>query len=901
MTSRSTIGPYPVLGKLGEGGMGEVYRARDLTLQRDVAIKTLPEAFLADPDRRARFEREAQTLASLNHPHIAHIYGVIGPADGGPALVMELVEGEDLAQRISRGPVPLDEALPIARQIADALQAAHDQGIIHRDLKPANVKLRPDGTVKILDFGLAKAIAPADALSGGALENSPTFTSPARLRGGAGEGGTAIGMIMGTAPYMAPEQARGKAVDKRADIWAFGCLLFEMLTARRAFAGEDVTDTITSVLRDEPDWTLLPSALSPSIERFLRRCFAKNPRERVQDAGDLRLALDGAFDVPQTGAAASSPRGRSRLALTAAIVLAVALLAGFAGWWLRPAPEAGDVRVRRFTVSPAPESMATATTNRDVAISPDGALLAYMAVEGNVRSLYVRRLDSLASTMLRRADRYFEPFISHDSRWVAFNDEADLTLRKIAVTGGTPVTIASIGREMLGATWGDDDTIVYATEVGLWRVPATGGSPENILKSDGARGEILSWPAFLPGSKVVLYAAGSGGRVSDWTIHALDLRTGATKLLVRGGTNPLYSRTGHLLYVTEQTLHGVAFDAASVQTRGDPAVLQDDIAAKGSGSANVVLAGDGTLAYVAGTGPVSPRQLLWLGRDGSTESLGLPPRPYTMARLSPDGTRIVVDVRDAEGDLWMWDIARRGLSRFTNYDGVDGTPVWTRDGRNLVYSSTREGAMNLFIQPADGTGAPRRILGSPFIDAAGSLTPDGRQVIFRRVTDAAAGMDVMMAPLDGSGGAVSLIGGKGHQANGEVSPDGRWIAYESDESGLSEVYVRPFPDVHAARWQISYSGGYQPLWSSDSRELFFSDPESRLNGVRISPGAEFVATAPQRINEVSTFAATVPRPFDISRDGKRFLVIQAAGGGAVSVGVTVVVHWAEELKRLTDR
>ena len=696
LSAGTRLGLYEIVGPLGAGGMGEVYRARDLTLQRDVAIKTLPQAFLADPDRRSRFEREAQTLAALNHPNIAHIHGVIGAADGGPALVMELVEGEDLAQRISRGAIPIDEALPIARQIADALQAAHDQGIVHRDLKPANVKLRPDGTVKILDFGLARAMSPADGISGRVIDNSPTFTSPAM---------TQMGMLMGTAPYMSPEQARGKAVDKRADIWAFGCLLFEMLTGRRALAGEDVTEMITAAMRDDPDWRLLPPELSPSTERFLRRCFAKNPRDRVQDAGDLRLALEGAFEVPATAAPASSAvsaRFSARhLASIAAAAIALACLAGVAGWMLRPVPQASEGAVRRFSVIPAPEALTTATTNRDMTISPDGTFVTYLATEGNVRNLYIRRLDALTSTMLRRADRYFEPFVSHDSRWVAFNDEADLTLRKMPVTGGTPVTIAPIGREMLGATWGDDDTIVYATETGLWRVPATGGAPQMILTPQKSRGEILlAWPTFLPGARTVLYAVrASGGRTSEWSINAVNLQTRAVKTIV-SGTNPLYSRTGHLLYLTEQTLQGIAFDAATLETRGEAVHLQDGVAAKASGSANVALAADGTLVYVGGSGPVSPRQLLWLARNGTTESLGLPPRPYTIARLSPDATRIVLDIRDAQGDLWIWDLARRGLSRLTNHgdrrdSGVDarqparGLFVHARGNDESVHAACR--------------------------------------------------------------------------------------------------------------------------------------------------------------------------------------------------------------------
>jgi eukaryotic-like serine/threonine-protein kinase len=888
------LGPYEILARLGAGGMGEVYRARDLALHRDVAIKTLPELFAADAGRVSRFEREAHTLAALNHPHIAQIHGLIGHADGGPALVMELVDGEDLAERIARGAIPLDEALPIARQVADALQAAHEQGIIHRDLKPANVRVRPDGTVKVLDFGLAKAVDTGPGGSGPDLAASPTFTSPAM---------TAMGVILGTAPYMAPEQARGRAVDRRADIWAFGCLFFEMITGRRAFGGDDVTDTITAVMRDDPDWQQLPAGLSPSTERFLRRCFAKNPRERVQDAGDLRLALEGAFDVPSTAGGGPSAATMTRRpawmrpASLAAATLAVALLAGTAGWWAGLAPPPADARIRRFLVSPDPAALAIASANRDLVISPDGTLLAYLGTESAVRGLYVRRVDSLTPTLLRRSERYFEPFISHDSRWIAFNDETDYTLRKVPATGGPPVAIAKTHAEMLGASWADDDTIVYATQEGLWRVPAGGGTPQVVIQPDLARGErSLAWPIVLPGSKTVVYAARSGGRSDESAIHALDLQTGTTKLLVPGGTNPLYSPTGHLLYMTEQVLHGVAFDARRVETRGDAMPLLEGIFAKASGGANISLAADGTLAYLSGDGGSASRVLLWLDRQGRTEPLNLPPRPYGLPRISPDGTRIAVDLRREPWEVWMWDVARQVFSRLTTASNSDSHPVWTPDARQLLFASSREGPRRLFVQAADGTGEARRLDEEAF--NPDSLTPDGRQVIFRR--DGGNGSDLMMAAIDGSGEAVPLVATSANEVNGEVSPDGRWLAYQSDESGQAEVYVRPFPGVAGGRWQISYGGGRHPMWGRDARELFFVEADGRLAAVRVMPGEAFVPSRPERVSEVAFFSGFVSRSYDISPDGKRFLVVQTVPDGQ-QLSIVIVENWTQELKRLTAR
>jgi eukaryotic-like serine/threonine-protein kinase len=902
LTAGTRIGVYEVQSVLGAGGMGQVYRAHDTRLGRDVALKILPEAFASDPERLMRFEREAKTLAALNHPHIAQIYGV-----EDRAIVMELVDGEDLAKRLARGALPLEEALPIARQVADALRAAHEQGIVHRDLKPANVRVRPDGTVKVLDFGLAKAMDAGAGESRPELADSPTITSPAM---------TAMGVILGTAPYMAPEQARGGTVDRRADLWAFGCLFFEMITGRRAFLGDSVSETITAVMRDEPDWQLLPAGLSPATERFLRRCFAKHPRERVQDAGDLRLALDGAFDAPSpAGGPSSSAAWWMRPGLIAAAILATSALAGTAGWWLRPEPASAEAPIRRFTVSTAPADLLIAGVNRDLAISPDGTLLVYKVKGGSGEDLYVRRLDSLAPTTLLRSAHVFEPFISPDGRWVGFLDEAvrPWTLRKVPATGGPPVAIVTMDDELLGASWGDDDTIVYSTGGSLWRVPAAGGTPQRVLEPDTAGGELgLAWPTILPGSRTVLYAVRYGGRFEDWTIHAVELQTGKTKVLLRGATNPLYSQTGHLLYMVGPVLYAVRFDASRVETQGDSLLVLEGVLAKGSGCANVVLGSDGTLAYVSG-GVQMParRDLAWLDRRGGTEPLGLPPGPYSRARISPDGTRIAVEVHAVagssrtwwgEGEVWVWDLARRVLSRVTTLTGAD--PVWAPDSRSLLFASSREGPRGLFLQSADGTGEARRLHAGAYDAYPSGLTPDGQQVIFRRQADTAQisvgeEADLMIAPSDGSGAPVPLVA---RGANGEVSPDARWLAYESDETGPPEVYVRPFPDVARGRWQISYGGGRQPMWGRDSRELFFIDADGRLSAVRVGAGPGFSASPPARISDIALYVRFGGRTSDISPDGRRFLVIQDLDEAPRTPSSIVVVdNWTLELKRLAAR
>jgi serine/threonine-protein kinase len=898
MKPGDAVGPYRVLEKLGEGGMGEVYRAQDTKLHRDVALKVLPHLFAGDQERLARFEREAQTLASLNHPHIAQIYGLVElPPEGGShslsaghALVMELVEGEDLAQRVSRGAIPPDEAIPIARQIAEALEAAHARGIIHRDLKPANIKLAPDGAVKVLDFGLAKAMT-ADPSRAPAV-NSPTFTSPAM---------TELGMILGTAAYMAPEQAKGRVVDARADIWAFGCVLYEMLTGHRAFEGEDVTDTIAAIMRSEPDWALLPPNLSPVVATYMRRCVQKNPRDRVQNAGDLRLALSGAFDIQ--GPIQPPSKGRSRLPIPAAVAAAIGLaaLAATIAWQLKPEPAAAPGNTRRFTVTPGPAPLAIANSNRDIAITPDGTALVYIAGQGSAREIYVRRLDAVTAAPLRPALRYYEPTISPDSQWVAFNDEADYTLRKTSLAGGPVMAIAPVGREMLGATWGADDTIVYATDQGLWRVAASGGTPVSLAKPDPLRGEeAYAWPEFLPDGKTVLFTVRSGGR-SGSVIAALDLKSGVSKTVVRGATNPRYSRTGHLLYVVDGTVRAVPFDTKAVEARGEAIAIADGVGAKGSGAADFTISADGTLAYVNGGAAAAQRRLVWIARDGSRQPLNAPPRSYALARISPDGTRVALDVREQESDIWIWDLKRETLTRFTTDPSFDGLPVWMPDSRRIVFGSSRQGALFPFVQSADGTGDALPVFKSTVADNPTSITPDGKWLIFRHDVGTAVTQglsDIMMVPIDGREKPRPLLAGQANELNGEVSPDGRWLAYESDESGVLEVYVRPFPQVQGGRWQISNGGGSHAAWDPGGRGVYYVGLDGRLLFASWSATTAPSVGVPVPIATPAIYEAIAPRSFDVAPDGKRLLVIELIQTGPLEApSLTVVLNWAEELKR----
>jgi len=886
------LGAYEVVAKLGEGGMGEVYRARDPKLHRDVAIKVLPVLFASDPVRLIRFEREAQTLAALNHPHIAQIYGVI---EHPAALVMEFVDGETLAQRIARGPLPVEEALPLARQIAAALETAHLGGIVHRDLKPANIMLTGEGAVKVLDFGLAKALNPVSdvAPTPAAMDNSPTFTSPA----------TQIGVVLGTAAYMAPEQAKGRFVDRRVDVWAFGCVFYEMLTARRPFAGEDVTDVIAAIMRDEPDWNRLPrgrEALPPVAEQYLRRCLNKSPTERVQDMGDVRLALSGAFDAATTASAPASwaswwnPRR-----LAAAIVFAVAAGA-LAGWALKRVPPQPPAPVRRLTITPSP-SIAIANTNRDLAITPDGRTIVYFAIQGASRQLFARPMDALVPTALTDPCTCFEPTVSPDSQWVAFSNEQDFTLRRISVSGGSATTITAIRREMRGASWGDDDSLVYATTEGLWRVPASGGTPAAIARPDRSRGEAeYSWPEVLPGSGAVLFTIRAEGPGADKAVAVRDLKSATTKVLIHGATNPHYSRTGHLLYVSEGTLRAVTFDTGTLAISGTPVTVAEDVPAKSAGAADAVIAGDGTLAYIGGAASVQ-RRLVWIDRDGARTVLPAPLRSYTIPRISPDGTRIALDVREQLVSIWIWEIARQTLTRLTDTPFFDGVPLWSRDGRRIIFASGRDGPQSLFTQAADGSAPAQELFKVATLAHPMSLTRDGLHLLYdyRNENAGVPDSDIMMIPLQGTIAPSPVLATKASELNAEVSPDGHFLAYESNESGTEEVWVRPFPDVQSGRWQISVKGGTKPAWAAGGRELYFVSFDDHLVRVDVTLQPVFRAGAPKPALDTAIYARIGARTYDVSPDGRRLLVIEPLGNAqSGQTTMTVVFGQGDELKRL---
>jgi len=858
LASGTRLGPYEITGALGAGGMGEVYRARDTRLQRDVALKVLPEHLSTDAERVARFRREAQLLAALNHPQIATIHG-LEDANGSQFLVMELVEGETLADRLTRHAhgLPLDEAFSIARQVAEALQAAHEKGIIHRDLKPANIALTRDGDVKVLDFGLAKLLesdtpsATADAAH--AATHSPTLSVA----------GTHVGTILGTAAYMAPEQAKGRLVDKRCDVWAFGCVLYEMLTGRRAFDGEDVTDIIGAVVRLEPNWNALPPECPTAIRTLLKRCLEKDRRSRVADISTAIFVLDEARGLveepakagPHVLQGADAARrvvgaGFSRLVRRSVAIVGIgaallggAIVGGSVWFAMRPAP----LRVTRTTITPlAPATLTIDGFDRDITMTPDGSRIVYSVASAT--QLVVRPIDALESTALVPTTGGAQGlFSSPDGQWIGYV-EGNTSLRRVAITGGPPLTIASLDGPSRGITWAANDALVFATNqptTVLQRVAAAGGDIAVLTRPDRTRGEADHlWPEALPGGRKVLFTITSAsGDLNAAQIAVLDLDTGAHQPLVRGGTHAHYVSSGHLIYAAGGALHAVGFDLDSLEVHGTQAPVVSRVVTTGAGAADFSVSADGTLVYVdaPGFGGAPERTLVWVDRQGTETVVGAPPRAYQNVRLSPDGTRVVLSSGDQGQDLWVWNFARETLTRLTFDLAADNNPVWTPDGRRVVFGSARAGPLNLYVQPADGTGTAERLSESSNIHLPSSATPDGSGIVFHELTSAVGGgpadVRLLLLPRPGAGPRSqpdirTLVETPFGERNGVVSPDGDWLAYESNVSGQFEIYVRPFPNVDDGQWQVSTSGGQQPLWAGHGRELFYLAPDVRCSACR---------------------------------------------------------------------
>ena len=908
LTAGAQLGPYEILARIGAGGMGEVYRARDTKLGRDVALKTLPAAYMSDGERVARFKREAQVLAALNHPHIAAIHG-LDESNGCHFLVLELAEGATLAARLAGGPLPVAEALAVARQIADALEAAHEKGIVHRDLKPANIALSADGVVKVLDFGLAKAVEGAHTSD---LAISPTITFAA----------THAGVILGTAPYMSPEQAKGRTADRRSDVWSFGCILYEMLTGRRAFDGEDVTETIAAVLRDEPNWTLLPRDLPEHLRLLLKKCLEKDRRARVSDIAVARFLL--AESIHATAAFTPSQRSRRRLLAIAAVIgVGGAIAAG--GLWLgtrltsQPAPSP----VRFVLAPPQQLPLFLQGFDRDIAISPDGSNIVYRSTTGSAGGtggsvFAVRGINDLTPRILGGTGGR-EPFISPDGRWLGYLTGGEL--RKVPMTGGPPITIATPGTTLRGIHWGPDDRIVFGAvdpSKGLQSVAATGGEPRALTTPAREKRELGHYyPFTLPDGKAVLFTISTGVNIADdGQIAVLDLQTGKSKTLIRGGTAAVFVEPGYLVYSSRGTLQAVRFDPRRLEVIGESVPITDQVMTTSVGQANFSVSRNGTLVYVAGGSAlvqnVLQRSLIWVDRRGIETPTKAPARPYGIARLSPDGTRVALDVRSPESDIWVWDLARETLTPLNRDPGVDLAPVWTHDSRKIIWSSSRGGGNpNLYVQSADGSGPVERLTTNERAQFATAVTPDGSRVILFSPSATSgigslAAVDIFSAPIGAGGQAsVSLLQSPAQKLGGELSADGHWLAYQSDESGRHEIYVRPFPNVDAGRWQISTDGGTRPVWSRKGDEVFYLDSNDQLTAVRVQfSGATLIRGKPARVLNGRYVAGSTTRgydlrSYDVSADGQRFLMLKETGGVSTSAPLptmTVVVNWIEELK-----
>ena len=800
---------------------------------------------------------------------------------------MELVEGPTLADRITQGAIPVDEALPIAKQIAEALEAAHEQGIIHRDLKPANVKLRPDGVVKVLDFGLAKALEPTGAMSPG-MSQAPTITTPAM---------TQAGMILGTAAYMSPEQARGKPVDKRSDIWAFGCVLFEMITGQRAFSADEVSDTLAYVLTKEIDWATLPSQTPTSVRYLLGRCLDKDAKGRLRDIGEARLALEGAFDTGATDATkvtSPAPRWWSQPRWVATGV-ALGMLAGLGtGWavWVAGRADA-DTSVRRFQLDVPASVDFPSGGGTMVGLSPDGQTVVYRGFEDEVSRLYQRRLDQLSATIIPGTQGAVYPFFSPDSQSLAFGLGG--SLMRVALAGGSPTRIADLGANPRGGSWGLDDTIVVGLRSeGLARVSATGGEVESLTTPDDGREHW--YPHIVPGGRAVLFTGSAEPVPDSGDVMVLDLETGEPRTVVVGGVAGHYTPTGHLVFLRGGDLWVVGFDLDTLTVQGQPALVEQGIRVEPGGAIQFAVAEDGGLTYLSGTGEGGAFTLVWVSRDGREESVAADPAAYQEFTLSPDGTRVAVRILGDQPAVWIYDLVRDTSTRLTFESDEVGAffPTWTPDGTRVAFGPP------LSWKRADGIGAVEGLddAGGRFPQA---FSPDGTTLVFedRAAADGGAGLGVLT--LEGDRTATFVIDGEFTERNAALSPDGRWLAYSSDETGQRQVYVQPFPDVDGGRWQISTDGGDWPVWNPAGGELFYR-AVTGVMALAFETEPTFTPGALTQLFEQIIIIGGNNRRMALSPDGQRFLLFANATENADSEAapsqLIVVQNWFEELRRL---
>ena len=880
------FGPYEIGSPIGKGGMGEVYRARDTRLNRDVAIKVLPDAFAADPDRLARFEREAQLLAALNHPRIATIYGLEEKA-GVSALAMELVEGPTLAERLVSGPIEVPETLALARDIAEALEYAHERGIVHRDLKPANVKLTTEGSVKILDFGLAKALDVTT--SGTNLANSPTVSM----------GGTQAGVLLGTAAYMSPEQARGQPVDRRTDIWSFGCVVYEMLSGCQPFPGATLTDVLAAIVAREPDWDRLPADLSPRVGNLLRRCLRKDARDRLRDIGDARIEIDDIQLAPNTPATSTPKRSRPPIAWLAP-ALAGLVMGGLAVWAVLGSgrgatlPQGGLTRLHAELPD---KTMLSLGRGSAVALSPDGSTLVFVAVGSSQPQLFTRALDRFNSTPLPGTEGATNPFFSPDGKWVGFF--AGGRLKKVALSGGQPVTVCDAPNAR-GQAWAVDDFIYFTptSGSGVWRVAATGGTPEEITKRQ--KGEFSHrWPQVLPDGKTILFTVWNDTGFEAAQVVAQSLATGERRTVVTGGSYARYlpgdkTNAGYLVYARASGLLAAPFDTTSLQVTASPVPILDGVVTNLSGGAHFAFSSSGSLAYVAGGLSESTRVIALVDRSGTARTLTTIRGMSLDYQVSPDGKRLVrSNPAGPNRDIWIHDLERDTATRLTDGDN-SSRPIWTPDGKYVAFSAGLPDA-NIFWKAADGTGNEERLTTSPHTQFAGSFSPDGKLLVYIEYHPTSA-PDIWMVSLEGDRTPRKFLQTPYVENEVALSPDGRWLAYQSNESGRFEIYVQPFPSG-GRKLQISTDGGSTPQWSRNGREILYRN-QNRMMAVAVRPGQASTASAVELVADkpLALFEGGYEPVFSLTPDD-RFVMIRNLTEEVRPTAVQVVLGWVDELKR----
>jgi Tol biopolymer transport system component/predicted Ser/Thr protein kinase len=887
------LGPYEILSAIGAGGMGEVYRARDTRLDRTVAIKVLPTHLADKPELRERFEREARTIASLNHPHICTLHD-IGQQDGIDYLVMEYLEGETLAQRLLKGSLPLEQVLQYAIEIADALDKAHRKGVTHRDLKPGNIMLTKTGT-KLLDFGLAKLkqeVAPANVQ----FSELPTADDPL----------TAKGTIVGTLQYMAPEQLEGKEVDARTDIFAFGAVVYEMATRKRAFEGKTQASVISAIMSSDPaPMTSLQPMTPPALDRVVKRCLAKEMDERWQSANDLTNELkwiaeggsQAAF-APTAAAKGSRSLGRRALILSVGTLALSAVVTGLAVWNLKPSP---PQPVTRMAINlPPGQQLAGLDVGASVAISPDGTHVAYVARQGATQQLYLRALDSLEASPISGTEGAVSPFFSPDGQRLGFF--AGNKLKRVSVSGGAALTLGDAAFPS-GASWGSQGIIAFAPVnfSVLQQVSDTGGAPQPLTRFE--KGENTHrWPEFLPGGKAVLFAAGTGFTNQ---VVVQSIGRGERWNLVQGGMNPHYERSGHLVYAQGGNLMAVPFDPQRLAATGAAVpVVEGVLQSPTTGAAQYSVSATGSLVYVPGDlQSAAQSKLVWVSRNGAEQPLAAPVHAYWGLRLSPDGRRVVATIQEPEAQIWLYDLSRETLTRLTFEGSVNENPAWTPDGKRIAFTSNKEGPLSIFWQLADGSGGLERLNNSEYIQVPSSWSRDGQLLAFFEV-DPTTQRDIwvlrMGDPSPGSGQvrkAQPFLRTPFSETSPRFSPDGRWLAYMSDESGRYEIYVQPYPGP-GGKWQISTEGGTEPVWNPNGRELFYRSGD-KMMAVDIATQPGFAAGKPRMLFEGRYEVAPFPVDnYDISPDGQRFLMLKPIEQAqAAPTQINVVLNWFEELKR----